>query len=88
MDPLSSSSKDAVLYFRFRFFEVRMLDTEAKSVDPTTDPRSMLSKKGKPRMKWRKAPVSKAVAITPKEARITAGTTTGFPMVQLVPNPP
>ena len=36
--PLSSSSIDAVLYFRFSFLERSMEKTEAASVEPNIEP--------------------------------------------------
>ena len=50
-EPLSSSSNDAVLYFKFKFFERKIFDTLAKSVEPTIEPMSIPSNNSKPRMR-------------------------------------
>ena len=65
MLPLSTSSMEAVLSFKFSRLERRMENTDAASVELTTAPSSMLSQKAKCRTQKQNRPVRSAVSSTP-----------------------
>ena len=88
MEPDSSSSRLAVLNFRFRLRDRRMLNTEAASVEAMTEPMSRLSSQESRSTRWMNKPVSPAVSSTPRVESSTDCTATGRAAFQLVPKPP
>ena len=88
MEPDSISRRDAVLSFRFRFFERRMLKTEAASVEAMTEPMSRLSRTGRFNTRKTKPPTSPAVRSTPMVDRRIAWGITGRASLMFVPKPP
>ena len=71
MDPDSISRREAVLSFKFRLLERRILNTEAASVEPMTEATRKLSRSGRLNARWINRPVIPAVSRTPiVESRI------------------
>ena len=88
MDPDSISRREAVLSFKFRLLERRILNTEAASVEPMTEATRKLSRSGRLNARWINRPVIPAVSRTPiVESRIAWGMT-GFASLMLLPKPP
>ena len=88
LEPLSISSIGAELFFRPSLRERSMENTEAASVELTTEPMRRLSTQPHPSAKWQKSPVSPAVRNTPKLASSPAGRATQRADSQRVPKPP
>ena len=88
MLPLSSSNSEAVWSFRLSFLERRILNTDAASVEDSTQPTSIPSQNSMPQTYTQNSPVTAAVSTTPSEDSASAGTATGFASLQRVPNPP
>ena len=88
MLPLSTSRREAVLYFRPRRLERRMENTLAASVELITAPVRKLSRGEKPRAKRQNRAVSRAVSTTPRVDRVTALPAMGRAASHRVPKPP
>ena len=86
--PLSISSIGAVLFLRPSFLDLRMENTDAASVELTTEPSRKPSTHPHRRAKWQNSPVSPAVRITPKEASSDASRAMGLAASHLLPKPP
>ena len=86
--PLSTSRSEAVLYFKFNFFDRRIANTDAASVEPTSEPIRKLSVQSIPNAKWQKTPVSPDVTTTPAVDSRIAFVATDLACSQFVPNPP
>ncbi len=88
MLPLSTSSKEAVRYFKFSRLERRMENTEAASVELISEPIKKLSAGSIPSTPQQNNPVPPAVSTTPAVESSTARPITGFAALHLVPKPP
>ena len=86
--PLSISNIEAELYFRFRFLERSMLNTEAASVELSTAPISSDCRVSMRSTKWQKATVSPAVSSVPPQESSSEGAATFFASDDLAPKPP
>ena len=86
--PLSTSSRDAVPYFKFSFFARKMEKTEAASVELMTEPISKLSSNPTCSTMWQKPPTATAVRKTPTVESRMARPATGFAALHFVPKPP
>ena len=86
--PLSTSSRDAVPYFRFSFLERRMENTDAASVEPRTAPIRMPSIQLVCRANRQNTPTPNAVRNTPSVDSSTDFPATGLAALHFVPKPP
>jgi hypothetical protein len=88
LDPDSTSSRESVWYFRASFRFRRMENTDAASVEDTTDPMRKLSHRGSPRTTWASPASRSADPATPSVDRTAAAPSTGRAACSLVPKPP
>ena len=86
--PLSSSSSEASPCLSDSFFERRIENTEAASVELITEPMSRLSYTESPNTPKQNSAVMPAVSTTPRLASRIAWAATGRASFQLVPKPP
>ena len=86
--PLSTSSRDAVPYFRFSFLERRMENTDAASVEPRTAPIRRPSIQLVCRANRQNTPTPNAVRNTPSVDSSTDFPATGLAALHFVPKPP
>ena len=88
MLPLSTSSRDAVRYFKFSRLERKIEKTDAASVELIKEPIKKLSANSILSAKKQNRPVRPAVKTTPAVDSKTARPTTGFAALHFVPYPP
>ena len=77
-----------MLFFKFKFLDLNIENTEAASVDDIIDPKSIPSRNENPKTKYANIPIKNAVKTTPALASTVEAIATGFAVFQLVSNPP
>ena len=86
--PLSSSEREAVLYFKFKCLSRSIAKTLAAYVEAITEPIRKLLNNENLHTKCAKSPTNPAVSTTPRLESRPACTATFFASFQFVPKPP